>query len=92
MTRPKPVGGRSSAGASRGTAPPGQILYLSRSDVEAAAVPMTAIIERLEEAFREKGHGRVEMPPKPASTPGRPGTTTSSTPCRPSSAPSAPPV
>ena len=73
MTRPKPAGGRSSSGRSRAAAPPGQILYLSRADVEAAAVPMSAIIERLEEAFREKGHGRVEMPPKPGIHPGPPG-------------------
>jgi ornithine cyclodeaminase/alanine dehydrogenase len=47
-----------------------EILYLSRADVEAAALPMGAIIERLEMAFREKGHGRVEMPPKPGIHPG----------------------
>ncbi len=41
------------------------ILYLSRADVEAVALPMTEIIEALEEMFREKGAGRVEMPPKP---------------------------
>jgi ornithine cyclodeaminase/alanine dehydrogenase len=50
-----------------------EILYLSRADVEAAGLPMTAIIERLEAAFREKGHGRVEMPPKPGIHPGPPG-------------------
>ncbi len=49
------------------------ILYLSRADVEAARVPMKAIIERLEIAFREKGHGRAEMPPKPGIHPGPPG-------------------
>lgn len=42
-----------------------QLLYLSRADVEAVALDMKTIIERLEEAFREKGEGRVEMPPKP---------------------------
>lgn len=41
------------------------ILYLSRADVETVALPMTEIIEALEEMFREKGAGRVEMPPKP---------------------------
>jgi ornithine cyclodeaminase/alanine dehydrogenase len=46
------------------------LLYLSRADVEAAAVPMAAIIERLEAAFREKGEGRVEMPPKMGIHPG----------------------
>ena len=50
-----------------------EILYLSRADVEAAGVRMTAIIERLETAFREKGLGRVEMPPKPGIHPGPPG-------------------
>ena len=44
---------------------PNTILYLSRADVEAVALPMTEIIEGLEEMFREKGEGRVEMPPKP---------------------------
>jgi ornithine cyclodeaminase/alanine dehydrogenase len=44
---------------------PNTILYLSRADVEAVALPMTEIIEALEEMFREKGAGRVEMPPKP---------------------------
>ncbi len=46
------------------------ILYLSRADVEAARLPMREIIERLEVAFREKGHGRAEMPPKPGIHPG----------------------
>jgi ornithine cyclodeaminase/alanine dehydrogenase len=51
----------------------GDILYLSRADVEAAGVTMPAIIERLEAAFVEKGHGRTEMPPKPGIHPGPPG-------------------
>ena len=42
-----------------------KILYLSRADVESVGMPMTEIIDLLEEAFREKGKGRVEMPPKP---------------------------
>ena len=42
-----------------------KILYLSREDVESVGMPMTEILDRLEEAFREKGKGRVEMPPKP---------------------------
>src|SRR2546426_381604 len=50
-----------------------QILYLSRADVEAARVPMKAIIDRLEIALGEKGRGRVEMPPKPGIHPGPPG-------------------
>lgn len=43
----------------------GQLLYLSRADVEGVALDMATIIRLLEEAFREKGEGRVEMPPKP---------------------------
>ncbi len=41
------------------------LLYLSRADVETAALDMPTIIGLLETAFREKGAGRVEMPPKP---------------------------
>jgi ornithine cyclodeaminase/alanine dehydrogenase-like protein (mu-crystallin family) len=41
------------------------ILYLSRADVERIALPMRRIIELLDAAFKEKGAGRVEMPPKP---------------------------
>jgi ornithine cyclodeaminase/alanine dehydrogenase len=43
----------------------GMLLYLSRADVEAVDVPMERIIAALEAMFREKGEGRVEMPPKP---------------------------
>ena len=42
-----------------------QILYLSRNDVEKVNLPMASIIELLEKAFIDKGHGKVEMPPKP---------------------------
>jgi len=42
-----------------------EVLYLSRADVERVALEMSTIIRLLEEAFREKGQGRVEMPPKP---------------------------
>ena len=42
-----------------------KILYLSRADVEAIDVPMGRIIAAVEAMFREKGEGRVEMPPKP---------------------------
>jgi ornithine cyclodeaminase/alanine dehydrogenase len=42
-----------------------KILYLSRADVESVNLPMQAIIEFLEKAFMDKGHGKVEMPPKP---------------------------
>ena len=41
------------------------ILYLSRKDVENVNLSMPAIIDTLENMFREKGEGRVEMPPKP---------------------------
>jgi ornithine cyclodeaminase/alanine dehydrogenase len=42
-----------------------QLLYLSRADVEAVALDFSTMIDLLETAFREKGLGRVEMPPKP---------------------------
>ncbi|MEW6753083.1 MAG: ornithine cyclodeaminase family protein [Candidatus Latescibacterota bacterium] len=42
-----------------------KLLYLSQADVESVALEMPAIIALLEDAFREKGLGRVEMPPKP---------------------------
>jgi ornithine cyclodeaminase/alanine dehydrogenase-like protein (mu-crystallin family) len=42
-----------------------QVLYLSRADVEAVSLDMPTIIHLLEEAFKEKGAGQVEMPPKP---------------------------
>jgi len=42
-----------------------EVLYLSRSDVEKVDLKMEEIIRVVEEAFREKGLGRVEMPPKP---------------------------
>lgn len=42
-----------------------QLLYLSRADVESVALDMPTIISLLEAAFRQKGEGRVEMPPKP---------------------------
>jgi hypothetical protein len=37
-----------------------QILYLSRADVESVSLDMPTIIRLLEEAFKEKGTGRVE--------------------------------
>lgn len=43
----------------------GSVLYLSREDVEATQLPMSEIIEALEAMFKEKGNGKVEMPPKP---------------------------
>lgn len=44
---------------------PSTLLYLSRADVEAAGLPMRAIIAALDVMFKEKGAGRAEMPPKP---------------------------
>jgi len=40
-------------------------LHLSRADVEKVGLPMKEIIKAVEEVFREKGNGRIEMPPKP---------------------------
>ena len=40
-------------------------LYLNRKDVEAVGLSMPEIINALEGMFKEKGEGRVEMPPKP---------------------------
>ena len=45
--------------------PKHRMLYLSRADVEAVGVPMPEIIDALDEAFRQHGEGKVEMPPKP---------------------------
>lgn len=47
-----------------------QLLYLSQADVTAVGLTMAEIIAALEIAFREKGAGRVEMPPKPGIHPG----------------------
>lgn len=47
-----------------------QLLYLSRADVVSVGVTMAEIINLLKTAFREKGEGRVEMPPKPGIHPG----------------------
>jgi ornithine cyclodeaminase/alanine dehydrogenase len=41
------------------------LLYLSRADVERVALDLPTIIRLLEQAFREKAEGRVELPPKP---------------------------
>jgi len=43
----------------------GTVLYLSRQDVEAVNLPMRDIIDALDQMFKEKGAGKVEMPPKP---------------------------
>jgi ornithine cyclodeaminase/alanine dehydrogenase-like protein (mu-crystallin family) len=42
-----------------------RFLYLSQADVAAVGLDMKTMIGLLETAFREKGHGRVETPPKP---------------------------
>lgn len=47
-----------------------ELLYLSQADVVSVGLEMAEIIELLEVAFREKGEGRVEMPPKPGIHPG----------------------
>lgn len=49
---------------------PTELLYLSRADVEAVELKMAEIIDALETAFKEKGAGRTEMPPKPGIHPG----------------------
>jgi ornithine cyclodeaminase/alanine dehydrogenase len=47
-----------------------KILYLSQAEVISVGLGMAEIIQLLEIAFEEKGHGRVEMPPKPGIHPG----------------------
>jgi ornithine cyclodeaminase/alanine dehydrogenase-like protein (mu-crystallin family) len=47
-----------------------QLLYLSKSDIEDVGLTMAEIIQSLEVAFRAKGEGRTEMPPKPSIHPG----------------------
>ena len=47
-----------------------RLLYLSQADVVAVGISMAEIIEALETAFRAKGEGRTEMPPKPGVHPG----------------------
>ena len=47
-----------------------KLLYLSQADVVSIGLEMADVIELLETAFNEKGHGRVEMPPKPGIHPG----------------------
>ncbi|HJX02238.1 MAG TPA: ornithine cyclodeaminase family protein, partial [Candidatus Bathyarchaeia archaeon] len=43
----------------------GDVLYLSRTDIEKLDINMIDIIRVVEEAFLEKAKGRVEVPPKP---------------------------
>jgi len=45
--------------------PESKLLYLSQADVASVGLTMSEIITALEQMFREKGEGRVEMPPKP---------------------------
>lgn len=42
-----------------------KILYLSKANIVSLDLDMGKIIAALEQMFREKGEGRVEMPPKP---------------------------
>lgn len=41
------------------------LLYLSQADVSKVNLDMATVISLLETAFKEKGTGKVEMPPKP---------------------------
>jgi len=43
----------------------GDLLYLSRAEIEKLDISMEEIIKAVEEAFIEKAHGRAEVPPKP---------------------------
>jgi ornithine cyclodeaminase/alanine dehydrogenase-like protein (mu-crystallin family) len=47
-----------------------KLLYLSQADVVAVGLSMAEIIAAVEAAFRAKGEGRTEMPPKPGVHPG----------------------
>jgi ornithine cyclodeaminase/alanine dehydrogenase len=42
-----------------------EVLYLSRKDVEDINLPMTEIIDVIDQMFIKKGDGTIEMPPKP---------------------------
>ena len=42
-----------------------QFRYLSYKDVASVGMSMADMVQVVEEAFRQKGQGRVEMPPKP---------------------------
>lgn len=43
----------------------GNVLYLSRAEIDKLKIPMAEVINVVEEAFREKARGNVEAPPKP---------------------------
>jgi ornithine cyclodeaminase/alanine dehydrogenase len=47
-----------------------ELLYLSQADVAAVNLPMSEIIKALEIAFKDKGEGKAEVPPKPGIHPG----------------------
>jgi ornithine cyclodeaminase/alanine dehydrogenase len=42
-----------------------QLLFLSREDIEETGISLKDVISAVEQAFREKGEGHAEMPPKP---------------------------
>lgn len=42
-----------------------EVIYLSNADIEKLNISMEEIISAVEEAFREKAKGNVEVPPKP---------------------------
>lgn len=41
------------------------IIYLSKADVKKTGITMAEIIKTVDESFKLKGQGKVEMPPKP---------------------------
>lgn len=43
----------------------GNVLYLSRAEIDKLKISMAEVIKVVEEAFREKAKGKVETPPKP---------------------------
>ena len=43
----------------------GELLYLSRTDIEGLDLSMALIVEAVEDTLVQKGSGNVEMPPKP---------------------------
>ena len=43
----------------------GNVLYLSRAEIDRLKISMVEVINVVEEAFREKAEGKVETPPKP---------------------------
>jgi ornithine cyclodeaminase/alanine dehydrogenase len=43
---------------------PSTVRYLSRRDIESLGITMAEVVDAVETMFREKGHGRAQMPPK----------------------------